>query len=233
MMRLDKLLAHVGYGTRKEVKALIKAGRVQVNESTDIKDKTQVDEFHDHITVDGNPIAYAPHHWIMLHKPAGVVSATQDNVHDTVMDCIGEWMAPDMFPIGRLDIDSEGLLLISNDGKMAHRLLSPKHHVAKCYEVHIDAPLQEDDCMRLCTGIELEDFTTQPAQLEIIAPCVIHLTIHEGKFHQVKRMLQAVGHEVLYLKRISFGPLHLDEQLQPGEWRYLDEEEIAALSAIQ
>lgn len=232
MMRLDKLLAHAGFGTRKEVKALIKAGRVSVNDNALVKDKTQVNEFHDVIKVDGEALHYEKYHFIMLNKPAGVVSATRDDEHETVMDCIDAFIGTDMFVIGRLDIDTEGLILIGNDGKLAHCLLSPKHHVDKCYEVHIDTPLGDEEIRRLCGGLDLGDFITQPAQLEIITDTIVHLTIHEGKFHQVKRMMEAVGHEVLYLKRLRFGPLLLDDTLGEGEWRYLTEEEIQALYAL-
>ncbi len=232
MMRLDKLLAHAGYGTRKEVKALIKAGQVSVNGSTAVKDKTQVDEYHDTIAVDGEVLQYEKYHFIMLHKPAGVVSATTDNEHETVLDCVDAFIGDDMFVIGRLDIDTEGLILLGNDGKLAHRLLSPKHHVEKCYEVHIDAPLSEQDMERLCNGLDLGDFTTQKAKLNVISERIVELIIHEGKYHQVKRMMQAVGREVLYLKRTGFGPLNLDPTLERGEWRYLNEEEVNALYAL-
>lgn len=232
-MRLDKLLAHAGFGTRKEVKALIKAGRVSVNDNTMVKDKTQVDEYHDVIKVDEEALTYEKYHFILLNKPAGVVSATSDDVHETVMDCIDAFVGTDMFVMGRLDIDTEGLILIGNDGKLAHRLLSPKHHVKKCYEVHIDAPLTEHEIKQLCDGLDLGDFMTQPAELEVISDTVVHLTIHEGKFHQVKRMMEAVGHKVMYLKRLRFGPLVLDDTLESGQWRYLSEDEIHALYALK
>lgn len=232
MMRLDKLLAHAGFGTRKEVKQLLKEKRVEVNGSVQVKDKTQIDELHDHILVDGEELQYARNQFIMLHKPAGVITATEDAVHPTVMDCIDTFVGTDMFPVGRLDIDTEGLVLICNDGKLAHRLLSPKHHVDKTYEVTMAHALSEADVVKLETGIDLTDFTTQPARVETIDETHIRLTIREGKFHQVKRMLQAVDNEVCYLKRISMGPLTLDETLAPGEWRYLSEEEITALREV-
>lgn len=232
MMRLDKLLAHAGYGTRKEVKELIKDKRVSVNGCTNVKDKTQVDEFHDEICVDDITLTYEKNHFVMLHKPAGVITATSDTVHETVMDCIDEFIGTDMFPVGRLDIDTEGLVLICNDGKLAHQLLSPKHHVDKTYEVHIKHPLTEKDIATLEHGMDLGDFTTKRAKVTVIEDLILHLTIQEGKFHQVKRMLEGVDNCVMYLKRISFGPLVLDEALAPGEWRYLDEDEVSALYAI-
>lgn len=232
MMRLDKLLSHAGFGSRKDVKELLKQKRVSVNGSTMVKDKTQVDEARDIICVDEEELTYIKHHFIMLHKPAGVISATQDNLHATVMDCFDTFIGTDMFPVGRLDIDTEGLLLICNDGKLAHRLLSPKHHVDKMYEVHIDHPLSQADIKKLETGIDLQDFTTKSAKVDIIEETILHLTIQEGKFHQVKRMLEAVDNEVIYLKRLTMGPLVLDETLVPGEWRYLSEGEIQALQEV-
>lgn len=233
MMRLDKLLAHAGYGTRKEVKELIKQKRVSVNGNTNVKDKTQIDEFHDEIIVDDVVLSYEKNHFIMLYKPAGVITATTDSVHQTVMDCIDEFVGTDMFPVGRLDIDTEGLVLICNDGKLSHHLLSPKHHVDKTYEVHMDHSLTEKDIATLEQGMDLGDFISKSAKVEVIEALIIHLTIQEGKFHQVKRMLEAVNNEVVYLKRISFGPLVLDETLAPGDWRYLTEEEVEALYACK
>ena len=233
MMRLDKLLAHAGWGTRKEVKQLIKAQRVQVNGSTAVRDKTQVDEFHDEIKVDDVRLTYAKYHFIMLNKPQGVVSATRDHRYPTVMECIDDPLIDDMFPIGRLDLDTEGLLLIANDGKLAHYLLSPRHHVPKCYEVHLAHALDEQDIAALRQGVKIDDDLTRPAQVKIIQDTHIELTITEGKYHQVKRMMQAVQNEVLALKRLSFGPLVLDPSLAGGEWRYLTETEVKALYDLQ
>lgn len=232
MMRLDKLLAHAGFGTRKDVKELIKQKRVRVNGSVMVKDKTQVDEAVDVICVDDEELTYIKHHFIMLNKPNGVITATEDAMHATVMDCFDIFIGTDMFPVGRLDIDTEGLLLICNDGKLSHRLLSPKHHVDKTYEVHMEHPLSQQDIEKLETGIDLKDFVSKPARVDIIEDLIIHLTIQEGKFHQVKRMLEAVNNKVVYLKRLTMGPLRLDESLAPGEWRYLNEEEIQALRNI-
>lgn len=229
MMRIDKLLSHAGFGTRKEVKELLKKKRITVNGNVVIKDKTQVQEEIDEICVDGEVLNFQTQTYLMLHKPSGVVSATQDALHPTVMDCIDVFVGNDMFPVGRLDIDTEGLVLICNDGKLAHRLLSPKHHVDKLYEVEIAHSLSASDIKQLQSGIELEDFTTQPAMVEIIDDTHLYLTIQEGKFHQIKRMMHALSNEVLYLKRIRFGPLSLDETLASGEWRYLSDEEIDTL----
>lgn len=230
MMRLDKYLAHTGYGTRKEVKQLIKEHRVLVNDCVNVKDKMQIDETSDIVKVDGEIVDYQAYTYIMLHKPSGVVSATIDHYHETVIDCLGSIPTKGLFPLGRLDIDTEGLLIISNDGALAHRLLSGKHHVDKEYEVHLDTPLTKDDIACLQQGIQLDDFKCKPAIVKVCAPCMLHLTIQEGKFHQVKRMMIALGHEVTYLKRIRFASLSLDETLPLGEWRYLSEDEIMQLN---
>lgn len=232
-MRLDKLLAHAGYGTRKEVKALIKNKQVTVNGAIAVKDKQQIDEFHDDICVNGETLHYVQHQFIMMNKPAGVICANRDDYHETIMDLFDIFIGTDMFPVGRLDIDTEGLVLICNDGKLAHRLLSPRHHVDKCYEVHLAKPIDEQQLLRLSGEIDLGDFIAKPAKAEVLSDTCIHLMIQEGKFHQVKRMMQAVDNEVVYLKRLSFGPLSLDETLDPGEWRYLTQAETEALYAVK
>lgn len=233
MMRLDKLLAHAGYGTRKEVKALIKAKQVTVNGVNALKDKQQIDEFQDEVCVYGEKLAYAQNHFIMMNKPAGVICANRDDYHETIMDLFDCFIGTDMFPVGRLDIDTEGLLLICNDGKLAHRLLSPKHHVDKCYEVHLAKEIDAAQIQKLNSELDLGDFISKPAQIEVITPTCIYMVIQEGKFHQVKRMLQAVDNEVVYLKRLRFGPLSLDESLAPGEWRYLTKSETDALYTVK
>lgn len=233
MMRLDKLLAHAGYGTRKEVKALIKAKRVTINGHMALKDKQQVDEFHDRICVDENEISYSRFQFIMMNKPAGVICANHDDYHETIMDLFDCYIGTDMFPVGRLDIDTEGLVLICNDGKLAHRLLSPKHHVDKCYEVHLAKEIDDAQLTALKSEIDLGDFIAKPARVEVISNTCIHMVIQEGKFHQVKRMVQAVGNEVVYLKRLRFGPLCLDESLESGEWRYLTQAETDALYTVK
>ena len=233
MMRLDKLLAHAGYGTRKEVKALIKAKQVTVNGVNALKDKQQIDEFQDEVCVYGEKLVYAQNHFIMMNKPAGVICANRDDYHETIMDHFVTFIGTDMFPVGRLDIDTEGLVLICNDGKLAHRLLSPKHHVDKCYEVHLAKEIDAAQIQKLNSELDLGDFISKPAQIEVITPTCIHMVIQEGKFHQVKRMLQAVDNEVVYLKRLRFGPLSLDESLAPGEWRYLTKSETDALYTVK
>ncbi len=232
-MRLDKYLAHADVGTRKEVKQLIRKGHVCVNGEVCCKDDTKINEMEDIITVDGDEIYYESIVYIMLNKPQNVVSATSDSIHETVMDCIDVTIPKDCFPVGRLDIDTEGLLLITNDGKLAHRLLSPKHHVTKTYLVEIAHSLSDEDILRLENGsIELDGECILPAEVEIIDESFIKLHIREGRFHQVKRMLHAVNNEVLSLKRIAMKNLQLDDTLAPGEWRFLSDEEIRLLKDL-
>ena len=232
-MRLDKYLAHAGLGTRKEVKLAIRKGRVCINGELCQKDDRKIQEGVDVVCVDGEEIYYEAVVYIMLNKPQDVVSATSDPIYETVLDCIDAFLPKDCFPVGRLDVDTEGLLLITNDGKLAHRLLSPKHHVEKTYLVELAQSLQEGDQKRLENGsIILDEEPVLPARVEILEDTKILLHIQEGRFHQVKRMLHAVGNEVVYLKRIAMGPLQLDEALACGEWRYLSEEEITSLKNV-
>lgn len=231
-MRLDKYLAHANAGSRKEVKQMIRKGFVEINGVVCKKDDVHVDETKDIITLDGEEISYQKYYYIMLNKPDGCVSATQDNLHPTVMDLLDIHLPKDMFPVGRLDIDTQGLLLLTNDGVLSHALLSPKKHVEKEYEVVLDAPLSQEDIVLLENGtICLDDEPVYPAKVKLIEPTLIHLIISQGKFHQVKRMIHTVGHEVLGLKRIRMGNLCLDETLAPGEWRYLSDDELERLKA--
>ncbi len=228
-MRLDKFLAHAGIGTRKEVKELIRKKRVSVNGVIQKKDDVKIDELKDEICVDGEVIRYQQFVYYMLNKPQGVVSATVDNQYKTVLECFDCYLPDDVFPVGRLDIDTEGLLLISNDGQLAHRLLSLKYHVDKTYYVKCEKEITDEMVKGLSQTIELKEEVYQPGVVEVISKDELYLTIQEGKFHQVKRMLHHVGNEVEFLKRVSFGPLKLDESLLPGEYRELSEEEIERL----
>ncbi|AXM89428.1 16S rRNA pseudouridine(516) synthase [Anoxybacillus ayderensis] len=234
MLRIDKLLANMGYGTRKEVKKLLKAGGVKVDGMT-VKDaKTHVDPKEQVVTVWGEEVEYKPFIYLMMNKPKGVISATEDAVEETVVDLLEEEdRIFDPFPVGRLDKDTEGLLLLTNDGQLAHQLLSPKKHVPKTYEAMIDGEVTEDDVAAFRRGVVLDDgYETKPAELVIIRSGLrsdVRVTITEGKFHQIKRMFQAVGKRVVYLKRIQMGPIPLDETLEPGEYRDLTDEEIALL----
>lgn len=232
-MRIEKYIANSGLFTRNEVKKMIRAKRIQVNGEIVLKAGLNIQEDRDEVRIDDEILQYDPQVYIMLNKPRDVISATQDSLHETVMDLIDDILPPDCFPIGRLDIDTEGLLLISNDGALAHRLLSPRHHVAKTYEVHVREELTEAAIKRIQAGILIDQGEQcLPAKIEQLKETVYLLTIEEGKYHQVKRMMQAVDNEVLYLKRLTMGSLTLDESLDAGAWRYLDEAELTALKQI-
>lgn len=222
-------------GSRSECKSYIRKGRAKVNDIVVNDPNTKVNK-EDLITFDDKLISYKKHSYYMLNKPAGVVSATRDNLSETVLDIIKDKKHKDLFPVGRLDKDTEGLLLISNDGELAHRLLSPKRHIDKVYYAKVKGIVNEDDKEAFAKGVIIGDnYTTLPASLHIIASAEvseIELTIHEGKFHQVKQMFEAVGKEVIYLKRLSMGSLLLDPKLKPGEYRVLTEKEIAKLKKI-
>lgn len=232
MIRLDKFLSEMGVGTRQEVKQYIRKGKVEVDGEIAKRPELKVDETKANVTLDGERIGYASYVYYMLNKPSGVVSATEDKREKTVIDLIKDKKRKDLFPVGRLDKDTEGLLLITNDGDLAHRLLAPKKHVDKVYYAKIDGMVTEEDVKRFAEGIDIgaeEEEMTRPAKLDIMKSAEeseIRLTIHEGKFHQVKRMFLAVGKEVTYLKRERMGTLCLDENLKPGEYRLLTEEEI-------
>ena len=233
-MRLDKFLANSGMGTRKEIKEILKNKKISVNDAFVKNGKIQIDEEKDIVKHEDKIIHYKPFVYIMMNKPAGVISATEDNHHKTVIDLLNnEYRTYDIFPVGRLDIDTEGLLLLTNDGVLSHNLLSPKKHVDKKYYVKIANSLSDDDIKMLENGIKLEEnFVTKKAKVEIICnnseknENLVYITISEGKFHQVKRMFKAVNNEVLYLKRVKMGSLSLDEKLKLGEYRELTEEEL-------
>jgi len=229
LIRLDKFLCDAGLGTRTEVKQLIKKGLVQINNESVKKSDCKIDETRDVVVFQGKEIGYQKNVYIMLHKPAGVVCATEDAKERTVVEyCRG--VARDLFPVGRLDKDTEGLLLLTNDGELSHALLSPKRHVVKKYEVHTKYPVSFEDAIALEEGVDIGDeIKTLPAKVIIKEAKILYLYITEGRFHQVKRMLQAVGNEVVYLKRLQMASLVLDEALEKEQWRYLTEEEISEL----
>ena len=234
-MRLDKLLSNSGYGSRKEVKKMLKNGAVRVNDQL-VKDaKKHVDPESDDITVYGAPVMYREFIYLMMNKPQGVLSATEDSRQETVVDLLDpELLRFEPFPVGRLDKDTEGLLLLTNDGQLAHQLLSPKKHVPKTYEVHVNKPIDQAALDQLEKGVDIgEGYVTKPAEASLLASKNgverLLLTITEGKFHQVKRMLKAVGRDVIYLKRLKMGDVDLDGELLPGEYRELSEHELAAL----
>lgn len=236
MIRLDKYLADMGVGTRTEVKQMVRKGRVRINGESCKKPEMKVDTTKDEISVDGMIVGYCDYEYYMLNKPAGVVSATEDRIHKTVLDLIDTRKRKDLFPVGRLDIDTEGLLLITNDGDLSHRLLSPKKHVDKTYYARIDGCVTDETVKQFAEGLDIgseeNPEMTKPGVLEIVnsgKESEIRLTIQEGKYHQVKRMFQAVGMEVTYLKRVRMGSLVLDSKLATGEYRELTKDELEQL----
>ncbi|ANS77088.1 16S rRNA pseudouridine synthase [Paenibacillus yonginensis] len=236
------MLGHIGVASRAEIKKMVKQGRVTVD-GLKVKDSgLQVNPDQSRIEVDGEAVLYREYVYLMLHKPAGVVSATEDNRDKTVIDLLpDEYRTFSPFPVGRLDKDTEGLLLLTNDGALSHELLSPRKHVPKTYEADVAGEIGDSHRQRFAAGVELDDgYLTKPAELHVLehyekdgqSCCRISLTIVEGKFHQVKRMFEAVGSKVLYLKRVSMGTLTLDPELPKGAFRELTEEELYRLQHI-
>ena len=237
-MRLDKFLVACAVGSRTEVKNLLKAGRVTVNSKKEKSAKLQIDEERDEIRFDGQVLEYEEFVYYMMNKPKGVISATEDPKHRTVLDLLDVIaQSKEVFPVGRLDIDTHGLLLLTNNGQLAHALLSPKRHVDKTYLAQVKGIMTQEDVETFAEGIPLKDFTCQPARLELVSidleknQSQIRVTIAEGKFHQVKRMVAYCGKEVVDLQRLTMGTLVLDENLQRGEWRRLIKEELEVLLA--
>ena len=235
-MRLDKFLVACAVGSRTEVKNFLKAGRVTVNGKKEKSAKLQINEETDEICFDGQKLEYEEFVYYMMNKPQGVISATEDPKHKTVLDLLDDYArAKEVFPVGRLDIDTHGLLLLTNDGKLAHALLSPKRHVDKTYLARINGVMTDVDVETFAQGVPLKDFTCQPAKLELVSvdtekeESLIRVTIAEGKFHQVKRMVAYCGKEVVDLQRLTMGTLILDEDLKRGVWRRLSKEELEGL----
>lgn len=232
-IRLDKYLADMGCGTRSQVKREIAGGSVMVNGAPARRPEDKIDTEKDSVVFRGSPLGYTEYEYFMLNKPAGVVSATEDRTERTVLDLIDARQRKDLFPVGRLDKDTEGLLLVTNDGGMAHRLLSPKKHVDKVYYAKVAGRITEEHVRLFTEGVDIGDEKpTLPAELTVLSSgeiSEIELVIREGRFHQVKRMFQAAGGEVIYLKRLRMGSLVLDRELQLGEYRKLTEEEVRAL----
>lgn len=220
VLRIDKFLADENVGSRKDVKSILKAGRVKVNGITATSPELKVDTDSDLVELDGKAITHEEFRYFMLNKPMGVVSATKDKLSSTVLDILKNENTKDLFPVGRLDKDSEGLLLITNDGSLAHNLLSPGKHVAKKYLVKLDKSLNEEDKAKIEDCIDIgDDKPCLPAKVEILSDESAIIEIHEGRFHQVKRMFAAAGYTVVSLKRLSMGKLILDENLLPGEYK--------------
>lgn len=239
-IRLDKYLAEMDKGSRSQIREAARKGRIQVNgqiiKQTDIK----IDPDTDRVVFDGAAVAYRAFEYYMLNKPQGVVSATEDNLHQTVIDLLGDGCRRDLFPVGRLDIDTEGLLLLTNDGDLSHQLLAPKKHVDKEYYAKVEGQLPDDAPEQMAVGMTLKDGTqVKPGKLKVLSRVPgdaegkpvseVLLTIQEGKFHQVKRMFEALDCKVVFLKRLSMGSLRLDETLKPGEYRPLSEAELTGL----
>ena len=231
MDRLDKLLASTGRWSRREAKQLIKEGRVLVDGRLAGSGEEKADPASAAILVDGVPLALRRHTYVMLHKPEGVLSATEDPRQRTVLDLLPPELRRGLFPVGRLDKDTEGLLLLTDDGDLAHRLLSPKNHVDKVYHARLDRPLGPADQAAFAQGITLADgLRCMPADLELIGDGTeVLVTLHEGKFHQIKRMAASRGAAVCWLKRLSMGPLQLDPALEKGEYRLLTHKEVAKI----
>ena len=235
-MRLDKFLVACAVGSRTEVKNFLKSGRVTVNGKKEKSAKLQINEETDEICFDGQKLDYEEFVYYMMNKPQGVISATEDPKHKTVLDLLDDLArSKEVFPVGRLDIDTHGLLLLTNDGKLAHALLSPKRHVDKTYLAQVKGIMTEEDIETFAQGIPLKGFTCQPAKLELVSvdaeknQSLVRVTIAEGKFHQVKRMVAYCGKEVVDLQRLTMGTLTLDEDLKRGEWRRLSKEELEGL----
>ncbi|MCL6453686.1 MAG: rRNA pseudouridine synthase [Alicyclobacillus sp.] len=232
--RIDKLLSHVGFGSRKDIRALVKAGRVLVNGDVVRDPGRHVVPDVDDITVDGETVVYRAFVYLMMNKPPGVVSATEDLRDRTVTDLLEpHWQAFEPFPVGRLDKDTEGLLLLTNDGQLAHRLLSPRRHVPKRYYAEVAGEVTRADVEAFRAGLELDDgYRTLPSELSIQSMgqhACVEVTLYEGKYHQVKRMFEAVGKRVVYLKRLSMGSLTLDPLLPVGAVRELTDDELVRL----
>lgn len=239
-MRLDKFLVAVGLGSRTEVKGLLKKKAITVNGKVETQAKAQVDETKDQVAYQGQALRYENFVYYLLNKPAGVISATEDKTHKTVLDLLDDTARfKEVFPVGRLDKDTTGLLLLTNNGGLAHAMLSPKKHVDKVYEAEVAGLMTEADQTAFAKGIALSDHQCQPAKLEILELdrekelSRVQITIREGKFHQVKRMVAACGKEVLALKRLSMGPLVLDPRLEVGDYRRLTPEELKSLESFE
>ena len=230
VVRVDKILSELGFGSRSEIKKYAKAGKIRVNDKVIKKADEKIDSERDKLYFEGGQVVVEEFETYVLYKPAGYVCATKDNVHKTVMELIDS-DRKNIVPVGRLDLDTEGLLILTNDGALNHRLVSPVSHVDKIYYAKFDGTLADDAIEYTAKGLDIgEGEVSKPAKLEILSSDEVKLTIHEGKFHQVKRMIKALGGEVTYLKRIVFGGLNLDDlNLKKGESRKITEEEMEKL----
>lgn len=233
-MRIDKFLGMVGCCSRTEAKKIIRSGGVSVGGVVIRSADEKIDPERDTVVFCGKTVVYRKHTYILMNKPEGVVSATEDGRDRTVIDLLPDDMRKtDLFPCGRLDKYTLGLMLITDNGELAHRLLSPKSHVAKKYRFSCKLPMSQSDALRFESGVTLDGgYETKPAKIELDPDgCGGYITLVEGKYHQIKRMLEALNNKITYLERVSFGPLTLDTSLGRGEWRYLTDGEISALEA--
>lgn len=233
-MRLDKFLADCGIGTRNEIKKIIKSGRVTVKNCVVIKSDLKINEISDDVFLDGNKIEYKKYVYLMLNKPQNYISAVWDNKNKCVSELVPEkYSHYEVYPVGRLDIDTEGLLIMTNDGDLTHKLLSPKYEIKKMYYAKISGVVTQEDCIKFKNGVVLDDgYKTKPAELEILLSdsiSEIKVIVTEGKFHQIKRMFEAVGKKVIYLKRLSMNELMLDENLKLGDIKELSDSELLLL----
>lgn len=230
-MRLDKYLSHSGFGSRKDVAKIIKDKRVEINGEV-VTNRNMKLTNNDEVYVDGEHILLEEWIYFLLNKPKGVISSTEEGHHQTVIDLIDHPQKGELFPVGRLDKDTTGFLILTNDGKLSYQLLNPKKDIFKTYNCLLRKPVSDEDLKVLETGIPLKDFTTKPAKATRISPREVNLSISEGKFHQVKRMFQYLDNEVIELNRISFGGMDLDKNLNHGEYRRLTEKELKFLKKL-
>ena len=230
IVRVDKILSELGFGSRQEIKKYVKAGKIRINDNIVKKPEEKLNSEVDKLFFEGKEVEVEEFETFILYKPAGYVCATKDNVHKTVMELIDS-KRKNIVPVGRLDLDTEGILILTNDGDLNHRLVSPSSHVDKTYYAVFEGKLDENAVEMTKKGLDIgEGEVSKPAKLEIISDSEILLTIHEGKFHQVKRMVKALGGEVTYLKRVAFGGLRLDDlKLNKGESRKITEIEMEML----
>lgn len=233
MMRLDKYIADTGLFSRKEVAKACRCGAVTVNGSAVRDPSFKIDENSAVVTVNGEEIKWSKYTYIMLNKPAGYISSTEKSSNTVMVLLPPEFSKMDMFPCGRLDIDTVGLLLITNDGPLAHELLSPRHHAEKTYFFRCFPGIGEAECEKIRAGVDIGGYTTKPAKIEMETPESGCITLTEGKFHQIKRTFEAVGSNITFLQRVYFGGISLDTSLREGEWRYLSEEEIEILRTVK
>ncbi len=234
MMRLDKYLSLTGTATRSEASRAVRAGKVLVNGIPAKKADMPIDPDTDAVIFGGVPVVYRQHTYILMNKPDGVVSATEDGREKTVLDLLPDDLRrirPALFPCGRLDKHTTGLMLLTNNGDLSHRLLSPARHVDKTYRFCVKFPLSEEDISALESGVDIGGYVTAPCRVERVEERAGFITLHEGKYHQIKLMMEARHNQITELERITFGPLTLDASLAPGEWRLLTDREIAALEA--